>query len=275
MTSITESTRLMDDQDTEGPTEKVTQQPAGGAGLKRRLLKFAPLAVIAAGLVAAYAFGLQEVFSLSWLADRRDDLNMMVADHWWPSILGFTLAYFLATAFSFPAASILTIFGGFLFGWFAAGIAVAIGATAGATAIFMVARTSIGSFLRERMPKRVKALAEGYESDAFSYLLVLRLAPIFPFFVSNIAPALFDVKVRTYVAATLIGILPGVFAYTWLGQGVGSVLDAAREAGREPSVSDLVTTEITIAFVALAVVAALPLAVRKLRGNAATGTRNR
>ena len=95
---------------------------------------------------------------------------------------------------------------------------------------------------------------------------MLRLAPIFPFFVINIAPAFFNVRLRDYVAATFIGILPGTFAYAYLGEGVDSVLTAAREAGREVRLSDLVTTEITLAFVALALVAAIPTVVRSLRG---------
>ena len=89
---------------------------------------------------------------------------------------------------------------------------------------------------------------------------------VFPFFVVNIAPAFFGVPLRTYVIATFFGILPGTFAYSWLGQGVDSVLLAAADAGREVSVGDLVTPEITIAFVALALVAAIPPVLRRLRG---------
>ena len=92
---------------------------------------------------------------------------------------------------------------------------------------------------------------------------MLRLAPVFPFFIINIAPAFFDIRLRTYVAATFLGIIPGTFAYTWLGQGLDSVIVAA--AGREISISDLVTPEITIAFLGLAIVAAIPTIVRKFR----------
>jgi uncharacterized membrane protein YdjX (TVP38/TMEM64 family) len=227
--------------------------------------RLAPVGVIAGGLALGYAFGLQDYFSLQFLSESRDSLTSVVEARPVVSLAGFTVLYALAVAFSFPAASILTIFGGFLFGWLIAGVAVAFGATAGATAIFLVARSSVGVFLRDRLPNRVRNLAEGFEKDAFSYLLILRIAPVFPFFVSNIAPALFNVPIRTYVVATFLGILPGVFAYTWLGQGVGSVLDAAEAAGTEPSVADLVTTEITLAFVALAIVAALPVIIGKFR----------
>jgi len=228
-----------------------------------------PVAVIFGGLGLGYAFGLQDYFSLQFLADSQDALKSYVAANPLFSAAAFFLVYALAVAFSFPAASILTIFGGFLFGWWMGGLIVAFAATAGATAIFFAAQTAFGDFLREKMPKRVKAMADGFEKDAFGYLLVLRIAPVFPFFVTNIAPALFNVRVRDYIAATFLGILPGTFAYSWLGQGVGSVLQAAEAADMEPQVSDLITSEITLAFVALAVVAALPVLVRMVRNKPA------
>lgn len=229
------------------------------------LKRFAPLAVIIGGLAIGYANGLQDYFSLNFLAESRESLTGFVAANYLLSAAGFIALYVIAVAFSFPAASILTIFGGFLFGWWAGGLMVAVGATIGATTIFLAARSAFGDFLKQRMPARVKNMADGFEKDAFSYLLILRLAPVLPFFITNIAPALFNVKIRDYVVATFFGILPGTFAYAWLGQGVDSVLVSAAAAGTEPSIGDLVTPEITAAFVALAVVAAIPIIIRKFR----------
>ena len=249
--------------------------PSSG-GLASKARRFAPLLVIIAGLAFAYLMGWQRFFTLDFLAESRDGLTAFVDANTWLATLGFTALYALAVAFSFPAASILTIFAGFLFGLVTATVVVAVGATAGATAIFLVARSALGESLRERVGSgRVRKLAEGFEEDAFSYLLVLRIAPIFPFFVMNVAPALFSVPLRTYVIATFIGILPGVIAYSWLGQGIGSVLDAAEAAGTSATVGDLITTEITLAFVALAIVAAVPVAIKKWRRrNAAPESRD-
>lgn len=249
-------------------SQTVPNQPATPAkrGLLPMIKRFAPLLVIAGGLGFAYLMGWQRFFTLDFLAESRDSLTAFVMARYWLSTLGFTLLYAVAVAFSFPAASILTIFAGFLFGWLTGTIMVAFGATAGATAIFLVAKSAFGNTLRNKVGGRVKSLAEGFEKDAFSYLLVLRIAPVFPFFIMNIAPALFNVSLRHYVIATFLGILPGVLAYTYLGQGIGSVLDAAEAAGTSPSIGDLVTTEITIAFVALAVVAAIPVVIKKWRG---------
>ncbi len=230
--------------------------------------RFAPLAVVLGGLGVGYAMGWQQYFTLEFLSAQREALVSFVETNYALSLIGFGVLYTLAVAFSFPAASILTIFAGFLFGWLVGGITVAFAATIGAALLFLAARSAFGDFLKEKVGGRVKSLADGFERDAFSYLLVLRLAPVFPFFVMNIAPALFKVPLRTYVAATFLGILPGTFAYAYLGQGVESVLIAAQKAGTEPSVGDLVTTEITLAFAALAFVAVMPTIIKKLRNRA-------
>lgn len=227
--------------------------------------RFIPLAIVFIGLAFGYAMGWHHFLTLDYLAHSRDMLRSQVEGYPMLSAGVFMVLYTLAVAFSFPAASILTIFGGFLFGWLQAGIMVAVAATTGATIIFAAARSAFGDFLRDRVGGRVKVLSEGFEKDAFGYLLVLRLAPIFPFFLINIAPALFKVPLRTYVAATFLGILPGVFAYSYLGAGIDSVIQSAKEAGHDLSLADIVTPQITIAFAFLAVVAAIPTIVRRFR----------
>jgi uncharacterized membrane protein YdjX (TVP38/TMEM64 family) len=249
-----------------GPLDKAVACSCETASQKPRPAtwrRYLPLAVILAGLATAYAFGLQDYISLTVLAEQREALKGFVADHRIASILGYFVLYALAVAFAFPAASILTIFAGFVFGWFIAGFVTVFAATTGAAAIFLAARSAFGDVLRKRAGPFAAKLADGFAQDAFGYLLVLRLAPVFPFFIINIAPAFFDIKLRTYVAATFLGIIPGTFAYTWLGQGLDSVIVAA--AGREISISDLVTPEITIAFAGLAIVAAIPTLIRKFR----------
>lgn len=237
----------------------------GGGRAGSSIWRFAPVAIVAAGLATGYAFGLQDYLTLGFLAERRDALKAVVAERYALSLAAFVVVYILAVAFSFPAASVLTIFGGFLFGWAAGGAAVAVGATVGASLLFLATRSAFGGFLRARVGGFVQRLADGFRENAFGYLLVIRLAPVFPFFVVNIAAALFDISLGRFVAATFVGILPGTFAYAYLGQGVDSVLVAARDAGRTASLADLVTPDITLAFLALAVVAAIPTIVARLR----------
>jgi len=225
--------------------------------------RFAPLALIACALLLCWAMGWHRYLSLQWLADSRDMLRARVDAHLLLSALTFVALYVLVTALSFPAASLLTIFAGFLFGWLpGAGLAV-VGATAGASLLFLAARSAFGAFLRHKAGRLAASFSKGFEEDAFAYLLILRLAPFVPFFVVNIAPALCGVRPKVFVAATAIGILPGALAYSWLGQGLDSVLSAAKAAGREASIHDLVTPQIMIAFAGLALVALLAVIVRR------------
>ncbi|RLQ89316.1 TVP38/TMEM64 family protein [Notoacmeibacter ruber] len=242
--------------------EGASERPSGAAHWLRR---FAPVALILLALGAAYLLGLHRYLTLSALSDYRETLKGFVTD--WPvlSSVGYAFIYALAVAISFPAASVLSVFGGFLFGWLVGGIVIALGATCGATVLFLAARGALAGTLRERLGGTADRFAKGFENDAFGYLLALRLAPVFPFFLINIAPAFFNVPLRTYVLATALGILPGCFAYAWLGEGLDATLVSAAEAGRELSVGDLVTTEIVIAFAALSAVALLGTIVARYR----------
>lgn len=235
-------------------------------GLAGRLM---PVAVIVAGLAFAYAMGWLEYFDFDTFLENRERLAGYVRDNVLRASLIYVAIYVVAVAFSFPGASLLTIIGGFVFGWLLAGILTVVAAPIGASIIYFAARTAVGDFLVEKMKRnagpRIRQLAEGFQEDAFSYLLTIRLAPVFPFWVVNIAPAIFNVPLHTYFAATVIGIVPGTFAYAFLGEGIDSVVEAHQAAGTEPSVGDLVTPEITAAFVALAVVAIIPPVIRKLK----------
>jgi len=207
-----------------------------GGSVRKQMTRFVPVGVVLLGLALGYAFGLQDYLSLGFLAEQRQALRSYVDAHsLWSAVL-FVSVYILAVA-----------------------------ATIGASILFLATRSAFGSFLRHRVDGVVKTLAEGFREDAFGYLFVIRLAPVFPFFVVNIAAALFDISLGRFVAATFLGILPGTFAYAYLGQGVDSVLVAAQQAGREAEISDLVTGEITLAFLALAAIALTPTIVRQLR----------
>nr|WP_036484503.1 TVP38/TMEM64 family protein [Nitratireductor basaltis] len=229
------------------------------------LTRFLPLGLVAALLVTSYAFGLHEYLSLSALGESRDSLKAFVASQPLFSALGFFIIYATAVALSFPAASAMTVAAGFLFGWVYGGFIVVLAATLGATAIFIAARTAFRDTLRQKLGGVANKLAAGFEDGAFEYLLILRLAPVVPFWVANIAPAFFDVRLKTYVLATALGILPGTFAFAYLGRGLDSVILSASASGETLSVGDLVTPQITIAFAALACVAALSVAIKKLR----------
>jgi len=227
--------------------------------------RFLPLGLLLTGLVLGYAMGWHEHLNLQALVESRTALHTRIEAHPVLSAAGFTILYATAVAVAFPAASLLTVAAGFLFGWFWGGTLAVVAATAGATALFLAARSAFGDFLRRRVGGRAARLARGFEKGAFGYLLVLRLTPIFPFWMVNIVPAFFNVRLGTFVAATAIGILPATYAYAYLGRGLESALLSAAAAGRELQPGDLLTKELTFALAALAIVAALALIVKKMR----------
>ena len=135
------------------------------------------------------------------------------------------------------------------------------GATAGATIVFLIARSALGETLRAKAGPRIRRMEEGFRADALSYLLVLRLIPLFPFWLVNIVPAFLGVPVRTYVLGTFIGIIPGSFVYASVGNGLGAVF----EAGGTPDLGIIFEPAILLPIVGLAVLALLPVAYRKVR----------
>jgi len=150
------------------------QKTGAKAGGSSAVVRWGPLAAVAAALALGYALGLHEYFSLGALRRHQASLVGFVGAHTLASAASYVVAYAIAVAISFPGASFLTIAGGLLFGW-AAGTALAwAGATMGATVIFLVARTSLGHLLAERAGPRLQRLRRGFQEEGFSYLLFLR-----------------------------------------------------------------------------------------------------
>ncbi|MCZ6510324.1 MAG: TVP38/TMEM64 family protein, partial [Alphaproteobacteria bacterium] len=198
---------------------------------------------------------------LQTLHDNRMDLMAFVHDYGVLAVVVFLGVYTASTALAIPGALVLTIAGGFLFGTLWGTVWVVIGATAGASLLFLVARTALGEALRARAGPMLKKIEAGFGANAFSYLLSLRLLPIFPFFIVNVVPAFVGVPLRTFVLATVLGIIPGSFVFASVGAGLGS----AFEMVMEPTLASAITPEIIIALVSLAILALLPIVWKKLK----------
>lgn len=244
-------------------------------GLLRRLL---PLLVLLAVIAVVVANGWHRYLTLEHVAENRDALRRIVADHHVLALLAYAGIYVAVVALSLPGGALLTITGGFLFGWLVAGGVTVAAATAGATVLFLVARSSLGEALAARAGPWLERLAAGFREDALSYLLFLRLVPAFPFWLVNLAPALLGTPLSTFVLGTAIGIIPGTFAFAFLGAGLDSIIEAQQQAYRtclaarapeECSFSldpaSLLTPELIAAFVALGIVALIPVLLRRLR----------
>ena len=266
----------------------MSRQDVAAPAAARRARRFpaarlAPLAILVLLAVAVVAMGWHRELSLDALVRHRAALESFIGRHFAAALAGFVAVYIAAVALSLPGALFLTISGGILFGWLAGGLAAVIGATVGATLVFLIARSALGDYVRRKAGPRVNKLAEGFKADAFSYLLFLRLVPVFPFFLVNLAPALLGVRLGTFVLATALGIVPATFAYAFVGSGLDSVI-AAQEAAYQACLAagrpdcrldfDLkaaVTPQLLAALTALGVLALVPALMRRRRARAKPG----
>ena len=223
--------------------------------------KLIPAALLAIGLVAAHQFGVLGYLSFDSLRDNREWLQNWVAGQGIVAIAAFIGVYASAVALSLPVGLPLTIAGGFLFGAVFGTVYVVAGATAGAVVLFVAARYAFYDLLQAKAGHAVKKMEQGFQENALSYLLVLRLVPLFPFWLVNLVPAFLGVPLRTYALGTLLGIIPGTFVYVLIGNG----LDEIFARGDTPDLSVIFEPAIITPIIGLAVLAMIPVAYKRIK----------
>jgi uncharacterized membrane protein YdjX (TVP38/TMEM64 family) len=209
--------------------------------------------LFATAIGAFFFFDLKTYLSLDTLKANRDSLLVFTQDHYVPAVALFILIYILQTSFSLPGATIMTLAGGFLFGSLWGPLYVNVGATTGATLVFLAARYLFRQWVERKFGDRLGPIQGGFAKNAFTYLLTLRLIPFFPFFLVNLLSGLTRVKVSTYVAATAVGIIPGSVVYAFAG----------RQLGTTDALSELVSPRLLLAFSLLGVLILIPVVYRK------------
>ena len=242
------------------------------------LKRWLPVVGLLAAVLGFYLSGLHRYLSFESFVEHGAKIETFVGDHLAVAVLLFMLLYVALVALSLPGAAIMSIVGGFLFGWMISVPATVIAATLGSIVVFQAVKTSFGAAIAERSGPLVRKLADGFAGDAFNYLLFLRLLPVFPFFAVNAVAGICRVPLRSFIAATMIGIIPGSLAFAYLGTGLGSIIDAQKLAQAECIAARgaalcpfelhphrLITPDIVIAFGILGVVALLPVIVRRWR----------
>jgi uncharacterized membrane protein YdjX (TVP38/TMEM64 family) len=232
--------------------------PPREPGLLRRLL---PLLVLAAGLAAFFAFGLDRHVSFDALRENRGRLLAWVAAYPLLAPFVFGLLYVAATAFSLPIALPLSLTAGFLFGLPLGLLVVVAGASLGAILVFLAARTAFGENLLARAGPALRRMEQGFRDNAVSYMLFLRLVPVFPFWMVNLAAAIFGAPLRVFVLTTFFGIMPASFVIVNVGRGLGAVLDS----GATPDAGSILTPDILLALALLGVLALVPAIYRKVK----------
>ncbi|MEZ5714187.1 MAG: TVP38/TMEM64 family protein [Paracoccaceae bacterium] len=227
-------------------------------------LRLLPLAAIAAVAVLG-AWSLGDTLSFEALRDNRSALIAFRDAHYWSAVVGFIALYVVIVAFSLPGATVATLTGGFLFATFPGALYNVAGATAGAVLIFLAARWGLGARLAARMEESdgaVGRLKAGLDANQWSMLFLMRLVPAVPFFLANLVPAFLNVPLRRFAVSTALGIVPGAVVYTSVGAGLGEVF----ERGESPDLGVIFEPHILLPLLGLCVLAALPVAVKALRG---------
>ena len=194
----------------------------------KKTFLFLGLAFIAGSLI--WLVSSQGGLSLQTLTRHQAEWQNFVTNHWLAAIALYMLAYTIATGLSIPGASFLTLTGGWLFGTLAGTVATVIAATLGAVGVFLTARFALTGGNQKKNTERKHAgpglqqIEKAFVENGFSYLLVLRLVPLFPFWLVNLAPAFTTMPVRVYLWSTFLGIIPGSFVYVSVGHGLGKLL---------------------------------------------------
>jgi uncharacterized membrane protein YdjX (TVP38/TMEM64 family) len=243
------------------------------------LQRWLPLVALVTATVVVFAMGWHKLLSFETVGRNYEDLRAFIESNLAVSLLLYALLYIVVVALSLPGGLVMTLAGGLLFGWKIGAPATVIAATLGAVLLFLAAKTSLGDALAARAGPWLGRLRDGFKDNALSYMLFLRLVPVFPFFIVNLAPALLGVPLSTFAIGTFFGIIPGTVAFSVAGSGLGSVVEAqnavhagclARQAS-EPSLScpytidtsSLITGELLAAFVLIGLVALIPVAAKK------------
>jgi len=242
-------------------------------GEGRRLGRLLLVTVLAAAVGAYFAFDLGRWLTFDALNANKARLQEAVAAAPLPSALLLGLTYAAVTALSLPVATALSILTGALFGRLAGTLIVDLSATCGATLAFLATRYVLRDWVQRRMEAPAgaqagpgggqaqrrqaawRAASEGIRSHGFNYLLVLRLLPVVPFFLINIVSGLTPMPLRTFVSATLVGILPGTFLY----------VNAGAELATLTRPADVFSLRVLGALALLALFSLLPVAWRRWR----------
>ena len=244
-----------------GTVDSARKEPTATDSKRFSPWRLWPLVLVALGFAAFFAFGLNEYLSFDALANHREDLFAWREQHHALAAVVFILAYATMVALSVPGAVWMTIGGGFLFGTIVATALVMVGATAGAILIFLIARYALADYLRGKAGGAVRRMEQGFRDNAFSYLLVLRLVPLFPFWLVNLVPAFLGVPLATFAIGTFIGIAPGTFVYSGVGNGLGAVI----AAGGSPDLGIIFAPQVLLPILGLVLLSLLPIAYKRYR----------
>jgi len=218
-----------------------------------------PIATLGILLILAVIFGWTDYVSLDSFRAHQIEIVKFIQSKYYLSVLIFIGLYVFSTALSIPGALILTMMGGYLFGAFLGALFSLIGAIVGASILFIAARSAFGELLKPKIGSSIERMRNELTKNAFFYLLFLRLTPVFPFFVVNIAPAFLNISFSKYFSASFLGMIPGAAVYALMGSGLNKTLVTDDGFDKIPNVS----LEFLAGLVGLAVLSLVPIVIRR------------
>lgn len=224
----------------------------------RRVL---PFAILLLGLVAFFALGLNRHLSLQTLSRNEAEITAWVAAHRILATLTFIIIHTTVVAFSLPASAVMAAASGFLFGVGQGALMSIVATTIGSIALFFAARTAFYDLFRARAGAALARLEDGFQSDGFSYLIFLRVVPVFPAWLTTIVSALLGMKPAVFISGTLIGIIPGSFVFAGIGADFGLLF----RNGETPDLGAIFQVRTLLPLLGLGVLALLPVLYRRWR----------
>jgi uncharacterized membrane protein YdjX (TVP38/TMEM64 family) len=213
------------------------------------------LVVIGLGIALFYFLDIKEYLSFESLKINRDRLNVTYQENSIVFISWFIGIYFLVVSLSLPGATILTLTAGAIFGSAIGMVIVNIGATLGATTAFLSARFIFRDWVEGKFSDKVNFINNRISSNSFSYMLFLRLVPVFPFFLVNLVLGLTQVRLSIYFFGTMLGIMPGSFVYAYAGSNLSNI----------HTVSDIASPKVFGALVLLGFFVLIPAVYRRYK----------
>jgi uncharacterized membrane protein YdjX (TVP38/TMEM64 family) len=226
---------------------------------RRANIALLAVATLLGTAVAALAWGFDPELAFGLLREHHGWLLSFVTGAPALASMLFMVIYAAAVAISVPGVAILTVVGGYLFGWFHGTALVLIAATIGASGVFLLTRSAVGERVRARAAPSLERFAEGFRRNALSYGFLLNLVPIFPYALIIAVPALCGVPLLTFVVGMVLGLVPSTFLFAQLGDGLDHVL-----AGDLPiRLFSFLTPEIVLSLCGLLALALLPVLWRR------------
>jgi uncharacterized membrane protein YdjX (TVP38/TMEM64 family) len=226
---------------------------------KKFVMRCLPLSFIFCGLFCFFYFRLDTYINFQTLKEHRQFLTIWTQEHYALAVCLYMLSYVATVICAIPSSLFFTLTAGFLFGTIFGFLYAIASALIGATIFFLLIRSALAEWLVEKVGKKIQHFEEGFQENAFNYILIMRLIPVFPFFIVNIASAILGVRLASFLAATFLGIMPSTMIYVSLGHGLGKIFDHHKI----PDIGIVFQPHIFMPLIMLAVLALLPVIYKK------------